>query len=91
MNQKMLDEKFDREQTSSNIIQHDFFLLFYFFLNFEALKYIQHFIQHQKFSMLNEMLVHLRRPYVCIIPDCFSLHSRMNHFLLETALRSEPA
>ena len=32
----MLDEKFDREQTSSNIIQHNFFLLFCFFLNFES-------------------------------------------------------
>ena len=38
MNQKMFDEKFDQEQTSSNIIQHDFFLLFYFFLNFESSK-----------------------------------------------------
>ena len=28
MNQKMLDEKFDREKTSSNIAQHDFCLLF---------------------------------------------------------------
>ena len=36
MNQKMLDEKFDREQTSSNIIQNDFFLLFYFLLNIES-------------------------------------------------------
>ena len=36
MNQKMLDEKFDREQTLSNIIQHGFFLLFYFFLNFKS-------------------------------------------------------
>ena len=36
MNQKMLDEKFDQEQTSSNINQHDFFLLFYFYPNFES-------------------------------------------------------
>ena len=28
MNQKMLDEKFHREQTSSNIVQHDFCLFF---------------------------------------------------------------
>ena len=32
----MLDEKSDQEQTSSNIIQHDFFLIFFSFLNFES-------------------------------------------------------
>ena len=53
MNQKMLDEKFDRKQTSSNIVQHDFFLFSFFFKVLKALKCIQHFIQHRKFSMLD--------------------------------------
>ena len=60
---------FDREQKPSNIIQHDFFLLFSFFLNFEtSQKCIQHFIQHQKFTMLDEMLDSFApafRIYVC--------------------------
>ena len=30
---QMFDEKFDREQTSSNSVKHDFFLLFSFFQN----------------------------------------------------------
>ena len=34
MNQKMFDEEFDQEQTSSNIVQQDFFLLFSFFFLF---------------------------------------------------------
>ena len=43
----------DGDQTSSNIIQHDFFLLFVFFVNlFRHLKCIQPFIQHTKYLML---------------------------------------
>ena len=34
MNQKMLDEKFNREQTSSNLVQHNGCLLFSFSINF---------------------------------------------------------
>ena len=48
----MLDEKFDLEQTSSNIIQHDFFLLFYFFLNFGG----SQMHPTSKISVLDEML-----------------------------------
>ena len=50
---KMLDEMFDRDQTSSSIIQHDFFLLFVFFENFRHLKCVQNFIQYTKFAMLD--------------------------------------
>ena len=32
MHQKIFDEEFDREQTSSNIVQQDFFLFFPFFV-----------------------------------------------------------
>ena len=31
---QMFDEKFAREQTSSNSVKHDFFLLFSFFQNY---------------------------------------------------------
>ena len=34
MSQKMLGEKFDQEQTSPNIVQHNFCLLFLFFIKF---------------------------------------------------------
>ena len=53
---KMLDEMFDGDQTSSNIIQHNCFLLFIIFVNFRHVKCVQYFIQHTKFAMLDETL-----------------------------------
>ena len=55
MNQKMLDEKFDREQTSSNIAEHDFGLLFSFFINFLSSQMHSTF-RHRKLTVLDEML-----------------------------------
>ena len=62
MNQKMLDEKFDREQTSFNIIQHDFFLLFYFFLNFERSQ--MHPTFHPTSKMLDVLWNFLVKVYI---------------------------
>ena len=152
INQKMLDEKFDQEQTSSNIVQHDFCLLFSFFKNFvsslmhstscptsriydigwnvgcicvglkwiqhvflvldgkkcwmknlfwkkfhptrfnmvaffcyemldeiDAFKQIQHFVQHQKFCMLDEMLDPFKSPLAKnLLLLLFQKHSRFN-------------
>ena len=47
---------FVQEQTSSNIIQHDFFLLFQNFINFVIGKPLKHFTQHGKNILLDEML-----------------------------------
>ena len=52
----MLDEMFDSEQTSSNIIQHNFFFFFQIFKILKMCKPVQHFIQHHENTMLDEML-----------------------------------
>ena len=41
----MFDEKFAREQTSSNSVKHDFFLLFSFFQNHSSSQMHQTFHQ----------------------------------------------
>ena len=69
---KMLDEMFDGDQTSSNIIQNDFFLLFVFFENFRHLQCVQHFIHHTKFAMLDAF-----EPALIIQNICSRWYSRI--------------
>ena len=46
---QMFDEKFAREQTSSNSVKHDFFLLFSFFQNYSSSQMHQTFHQALEF------------------------------------------
>ena len=46
---RMFDEKFAREQTSSNSVKHDFFLLFSFFQNYGSFQMHQTFHQTLEF------------------------------------------
>ena len=90
MNQKMLDEKFDQEQTLSNIIQHDFFLLFSFFSKFWNLSNASNVSSNiENFRCWMQCWMHLRRLKVLFCEYCrtFQITCFEEHLLLATSIR----
>ena len=66
----MLDEMFDSDQT---FIQHDFGssnIFFSFSQILQSVKPIQHFIQHAKFMMLDEMLDRFNLAFSNLFVNC---------------------